>query len=90
MNKRDLESHAYKPVINFAGSVLVLTMALKFIGIDFAPVINAYSQSIIDRLNNKNDARIEYLIKENQKLNERLKQVESVAHAPNSKHLMRK
>jgi len=41
----ELETHAWPWAISLAGSILVLSIALKVIGIDFSPVMQAITLS---------------------------------------------
>ena len=69
-----LEDYAAKPVLIFSGSILVLSVALNNIG--FKEVIDAYAQSIVHNLENK-ECKIDskYIT-----LDKRLKEVEKLAH----------
>ena len=76
-----LEDYAAKPVLVFSGSILVLSVALNNIG--FKEVIDAYAKSIVHNLEKK-ECKVDnsYITG----LDNRLKEVETVAHKSGVKH----
>lgn len=45
-----LSTYASHPVLVFSGSLIVLSIALRIVGVDFAPLVNAYSDYFIAQL----------------------------------------
>ena len=70
---KSLESQAWSPAIHLAGSILVLSVAFKNIGIDFSPVMQALTMSIANEIKHEDSDKII-------ELEERLKEVEKLAH----------
>jgi len=75
METKDIESQAWTGAIRLAGSILVLSVAFKNIGIDFTPVMQALTARISQSIEHKgyND------------LNNRLIEVEKLAHESKEK-----
>lgn len=72
-----LERHAWEGVLRFAGSILVLSVAFKNIGLDFTPVMQALTKNIAESVNHQCAGDLpEDLIR-------RLELVEELAHEPN-------
>lgn len=70
-----LEDYAAKPVLVFSGSLLVLSVALNNVG--FKEVVDAYAKSIVYKLENKKECKIN-----NHKIELRLKALERNSHKP--------
>ena len=73
MNK-DLEQQAYPWSLKVAGSILVLAVALKNIGIDFTPVMQALTTRIASQIEHKDLEALE----------RRIQELEKKAHEPNN------
>lgn len=70
MDSKDIESQAWNGAIKLAGSILVLSIAFKNIGLDFSPVMQALTIRISQSIEHKGF----------NELNERLIEVEKLAH----------
>jgi hypothetical protein len=70
METKDIESQAWTGAIRLAGSILVLSVAFKNIGIDFTPVMQALTQRISQSIEHEGY----------EDLNNRLIEVERQAH----------
>ena len=73
---RGLESHAWDGVLKFAGSILVLSVAFKNIGLDFTPVMQALTAYITQSVQHDNSDVMEKL----EEIEKRLIRVEELAH----------
>lgn len=73
---RGLESHAWEGVLRFAGSILVLSVAFKNIGLDFTPVMQALTTNIANSVSHDNSAVMVKL----DSIEKRLVRVEKLAH----------
>ena len=72
-----LEQYAPMKVLQFAGSVLVIAAALKIVGVDFEPIMQAYTKVIVHEIESM-EVRDEKI----RALEARIKQLEALAHAP--------
>lgn len=70
-----IESQAWPWSVKLAGSILVLSIALKVIGIDFAPVMQALTTSIAQSIEHKDYNHLE----------ERIIELEKLSHKPTTK-----
>ena len=77
MDTKDLEKQAYTPIIKVAASILVLSFALKNVGIDFTPVMQAWTTRIANSIEVDYDPEI---MKKLEQIEERLIRVEELAH----------
>ena len=75
---KDLEGQAYPVAVHIAGSILVLSVALKVIGIDFAPVMQALTKSIAQSIEQPSNSKLT-------EIDKRLKIVEELAHESSKK-----
>ena len=71
LNPAELQSHAWNGVLKFAGSILVLSVAFKNIGLDFTPVMQALTANIAHTMDSET-CSVEF--------DARLKIVEDLAH----------
>lgn len=67
MKDDELKDKAWPWAIHLAGSILVLSIALKVIGIDFAPVMQALTVSIAQTIEHKDYSHLEQRIIELEK-----------------------
>lgn len=70
-----LEDYASRPVLVFSGSLLVLSVAANNIG--FKEVVDAYAKSIVYKLEDKKECKID-----SHKIELRLKALERNSHKP--------
>lgn len=80
MDQKDIMSHASTGMLKFCGSLLVLAISLKVVGIDFEPIFRAYSLAIEADIAGKCE-----LIDRDQELEDldaRLSIVEDLSHKP--------
>lgn len=80
MDIDDAEKHAYVPMVKLAASIIVMSVALKNIGIDFTPVMQAWTARIATSVAVQDNT--ELMDKLNQ-IETRLKVVEKLAHEAN-------
>ena len=78
---RGLEQHAWEGVLRFAGSILVLSVAFKNIGLDFTPVMQALTKNIAESVEYDNTEVMEKL----EQIDRRLIRVEKLAHKEGDK-----
>jgi len=74
-NTKDIEAQAWGWSVKLAGSILVLSIALKVIGIDFSPVMQALTVSIAQNIEHKGYRDLEH----------RIEELERLAHPPTTK-----
>lgn len=67
METKDIESQAWPWSVKLAGSILVLSIALKVIGIDFSPVMQALTVSIAHNIEHKGYSDLEHRIEDLEK-----------------------
>lgn len=77
-----LEDHAYKGVVRLAGSILVLSVAFKVIGLDFTPVMQAMTASIARSVETQDNSEIMAKLEQ---IENRLIIVEKLAHEEKTK-----
>ena len=77
MDTNSLQDQAYLPIIKIAGSILVLSVALKNIGIDFTPVMQAWTTRIAHSVEVEYDPEV---MKKLEQIEKRLIRVEEMAH----------
>ena len=75
---KSLESQAWSPAIHLAGSILVLSVAFKNIGIDATPVMQALTVRISNQVSTVDADKIK-------ELEARLAAVEKLAHVSSDK-----
>ena len=80
LNNAELESHAWKWVINFGGSMLILAFSLKQVGIDFTPVMQAISARMVEEIKYENAKRTESLSVSLETYERRIRELELVSH----------
>ena len=80
MENEEIETHAWPWAISLAGSILVLSIALKVIGVDFAPVMQALTASIASDITRGDRRDYDELLR-------RVKELEKDSHPPTEKKL---
>lgn len=80
MDLEDAQRHAYIPMVKLAASIIVISVALKNIGIDFTPVMQAWTTRIASSIEAPDNVPVMQKLEE---IEERLIRVEELAHEEN-------
>jgi hypothetical protein len=83
LDPTELQTHAWSGVLRFAGSILVLSVAFKNIGLDFTPVMQALTANISYEMKQKQNVVEPPQCIFNYDVDNRLKQLEILAHESN-------
>ena len=75
MKNEITKADAYPWAVKVAGSILVLSISLKVIGVDFTPVMQALTTSIAQSIEHKDYNNLEH----------RIEELEKQAHPPSDK-----